>query len=70
MTRLPDVMRVRRAELRWTQRDLANAAGIGLRQVARYEAGEQEPTLARAAALAEALDLTLDQLAGREALHL
>ena len=36
-----------------------------MRQIARYESGEQQPVLSVAAALAEALDISLNQLAGQ-----
>jgi transcriptional regulator with XRE-family HTH domain len=48
-----------------SQADLAKATGISLRQLARYEAGEQQPVLAAAAVLADVLGISLDQLAGR-----
>jgi transcriptional regulator with XRE-family HTH domain len=44
---------------------LAKEAGISLRQLARYEAGEQQPVLSAAVALAEALRISLTQLAGQ-----
>jgi transcriptional regulator with XRE-family HTH domain len=63
---MADVMRARRAALRLSQAELAAAAGLNVRQIARYEAGEQQPVLSVAAALAEALHITLDQLAGHD----
>ena len=59
-----EILRLRRLQLRWTQQELADASGVHVRQVARYELGEQEPRLSTAAALADALGLTLDQLTG------
>ena len=38
---------------------------MSVRQLARYEAGEQQPVLSVAVALAEALDISLAQLAGK-----
>jgi transcriptional regulator with XRE-family HTH domain len=43
---------------------LAERAGVHVRQIRRYESGEQQPVLAVAARLAAALDVTLDELAG------
>lgn len=62
---LPDVLRVRRAYLRWSQDELAHAARLSQSSIARYEAGVTEPPLSRAVALAAAVGLTLDELAGR-----
>jgi transcriptional regulator with XRE-family HTH domain len=41
------------------------AAGVSLRQLARYEAGDQQPVLSAAVALADALGISMDQLAGK-----
>jgi transcriptional regulator with XRE-family HTH domain len=60
-----DVIRSRRSVLGISQADLAKATGISLRQLARYEAGEQQPVLSAATALADALGISVDQLAGR-----
>ncbi|MGW2379107.1 helix-turn-helix domain-containing protein [Streptomyces sp. NPDC001658] len=62
---ISDVIRSRRTALDISQADLAKATGISLRQLARYEAGEQQPTLSAAVALADALGISLDLLAGR-----
>ena len=62
---LPDVIRTRRAALGLSQTELANAAKLHVRQIARYEAGEQQPSLSVAVQLAEALDVSLNQLAGQ-----
>ena len=48
-----------------SQADLAEAAGVHLRQVRRYESGEQQPVLSVAVRLADALSLTMNELAGR-----
>lgn len=60
-----DVIRSRRSALGISQAELVKATGISLRQLARYEAGEQQPVLSAAVALADALGISLDQLAGR-----
>ena len=48
-----------------SQRDLAQAAGVDVRQVRRYEAGEQQPLLSVAIAIADALGITVAELAGQ-----
>ena len=48
-----------------SQAQLAKNAGISPRQLARYEANEQQPVLSAAVALAEALQISLAQLAGQ-----
>lgn len=62
---LSEVIKHRRSELGLSQAQLAKAAGISLRQLARYEANEQQPVLAAAVALADALQISLAQLAGQ-----
>jgi hypothetical protein len=47
-----------------TQNDLADLVGIDPRQVRRYESGEREPGLSLSAKIAEALGITLAELAG------
>ena len=60
-----DLIRQRRRTLGLSQSDLADAAGVKVRQIARYEGGEQEPSFSVAVALADALNISLSQLAGR-----
>jgi len=62
---MPEVIRRRRKELRMSQSDLAQAAGIDTRQIRRYEAGDQQPLFSVAVAIAEALGITLTELAGK-----
>lgn len=64
---LPDVIRTRRGALGLSQADLARAVDVSPRQIVRYESGEQEPTLRVAMALADALDVSVTELAGGEA---
>jgi len=45
-----------------SQAGLAAAAGVSLRQVGRYESGEQQPVLGVALSLAEALGMTLNEM--------
>jgi transcriptional regulator with XRE-family HTH domain len=63
---MPEVIRQRRAQLGMSQADLANAVGVDKRQIRRYEAGEAQPNLLAAKAIATALGITLDELAGGE----
>ena len=62
---ISDVIRSRRTALGLSQAELAKAAGVSLRQLARYEAGEQQPVLSHAVALADALGISIAQLAGK-----
>ena len=61
---MSDVIKTRRTALGLSQTELAKAAGLHVRQIARYEAGEQQPVLSVAVSLADALDISLNQLAG------
>ena len=62
---ISEVIRLRRKELGLSQAQLAEKAGISPRQLARYEAGEQQPVLTAAVNLADALQISLAQLAGQ-----
>lgn len=59
-----EVLRRRRIELGMSQTDLAAAAGVDARQIRRYEAGEQQPVLGVAVAIADALKISVGELAG------
>lgn len=48
-----------------SQAQLADATGLGVRQIARYEGGDSEPSLRNAVLLADALGISLTQLAGQ-----
>ena len=61
---MPEVLRTRRTELGMSQADLAAQVGVDKRQIRRYEAGETQPTLAAAKAIAQALGISIDELAG------
>ena len=50
-----------------TQTELADRVGVHVRQIRRYERGEQQPVLGVAAKLAATLGVTLDELAGAPA---
>jgi transcriptional regulator with XRE-family HTH domain len=64
---MAEVIRRRRAELGMSQRELAEAAGVDARQIRRYETGEQQPLLTAAVAIADALGISVSELAGRPA---
>lgn len=61
---MPEVLKRRRTELGMSQVDLAEAAGVDKRQIRRYEAGEQQPVLSVAVAIANALKISVGDLAG------
>ena len=56
---LAEAIRARREELGWSQRQLAERAGMTQPGVARFEAGGTTPTLPLLERLAAALGLTL-----------
>ena len=56
---LAEAVRARREELGWSQRQLAERAGMTQPGVARFEAGGTTPTLPLLERLASALGLTL-----------
>ena len=62
---ISDVIKSRRSALGLSQADLAKSAGVSVRQLARYEAGEQQPTLSAAVQLSDALGISLAQIAGQ-----
>jgi transcriptional regulator with XRE-family HTH domain len=64
MEPLGGIIRTHREELNLSQAELARAAGVHVRQIRRYESGEQQPVLAVAVKMAAALRVTLDELAG------
>lgn len=59
-----EIMKQRRAELGLSQADLADVVGVDKRQIRRYEAGEQQPVLSVGLAIANALKISLAELAG------
>ena len=62
---MAEIIRERRGEVGMSQRDLAEAAGVDVRQIRRYEAGEQQPLLSVAVAIADALGISVGELAGK-----
>jgi transcriptional regulator with XRE-family HTH domain len=63
---MSEIMRQRRNALGLSQADLAAQVGVDKRQIRRYEAGETQPTLSVARALARALQISVDELAGED----
>ncbi len=61
---MSEVLKRRRNELGLSQAALAEKAGIDARQIRRYEAGDQQPLLAVAVAIADALGISVSELAG------
>ena len=64
---LHESIRQRRTELGLSQSELAAEVGVDKRQIRRYESGETQPTLPIAKAIARALGISIDELAGEEA---
>jgi transcriptional regulator with XRE-family HTH domain len=63
---LHEIIRQRRSELDMSQSELAAKVGVDKRQIRRYESGETQPTLPIAKAIARALGISIDELAGEE----
>ena len=64
MVNIGATIKQRRAELGMSQAELAKAADINLRQIRRYESDEQQPAIGVAVNLANALGITIGELAG------
>ena len=56
-----------RKDKHWSQADLAKALNVNLKNVQRWEQGSSKPSFEAAAELAKALGLSLDFLAGMDA---
>ena len=63
---IAEAIRSRREEMGLTQGQLAALVGVDMRQIRRYEAGDAQPAFSVAAAIARALHMSLDELAGEE----
>lgn len=59
-----DIIKQKREELDLSQTALAKLVGVESRQIRRYEAGDSHPTLPIAAKIAQALGISVDELAG------
>jgi transcriptional regulator with XRE-family HTH domain len=64
---IAEAIRSRREHMGLTQGQLAALVGVDMRQIRRYEAGDAQPAFSVAAAIARALRMSLDELAGEEA---
>lgn len=62
-----DNIRWRREAKGMTQQELGNRCGVSDAMVCFYERGQRMPSLPTAAALADALGCTVDELLGRSA---
>ena len=60
---MSEVIRRRRTELGMSQADLGAAAGVDARQIRRYESGQSQPVLSVAVAIADALGISINELA-------
>jgi transcriptional regulator with XRE-family HTH domain len=63
---MAEIIRRKRTELNLSQADLAAQVGVDRRQIRRYEAGQAQPALSVAKAIARALGISIDELAGEE----
>jgi transcriptional regulator with XRE-family HTH domain len=59
-----EVIRRRRLELGMSQAELADKVGVDKRQIRRYVAAETQPALSVALAIAKALAISVEELAG------
>jgi transcriptional regulator with XRE-family HTH domain len=57
-------IRRRRIELGLSQAQVAEATGVNIRQIRRYEAGDQQPLLSVGVAIARALQMSVMELVG------
>lgn len=55
----------RRLALGWTQRELADKSGFHVSAISHYETGQRKPCLRNARRIAEALNVTIDDLCGQ-----
>jgi transcriptional regulator with XRE-family HTH domain len=58
-------LKTRRLEMGWTQEDLAGASELDRPYISVMEVGKKQPTLSVLFRLAEALDMTFEEFAGR-----
>lgn len=65
MSTFSDRLRSARAMRGLTQRQVANLSNMAERGYQKYELDEAQPTLRQLVAIADALDVSLDYLAGR-----
>jgi transcriptional regulator with XRE-family HTH domain len=63
---LGDQIKAERVRLSWTQHDLASRLSVTPQTVSDWEAGRKEPSTEKLIALANAFDVSLDALVGRQ----
>jgi transcriptional regulator with XRE-family HTH domain len=54
----------KRKEREWTQKELAEKVGVNQIQISRWENGKHLPTIEQFVSIADALNCSLDELAG------
>lgn len=59
---LPDLIKMKRAELGMTQKELADASGISVSALKQYETGRQEPTIPKVRMIADVLGLSAEDI--------
>lgn len=64
---LARIMRVKRAERKWTQEDLADAMGVSKDSVKGWESGTTAPGFPQACRMADAFGCGVDEFACRKA---
>lgn len=67
LNRIASVIRLKRAERGWRQRELAASADVALRTIQNIESGTRSAEDSTYGRIARALDIPLTQLLGEEA---
>ena len=62
---LPTRLRIERARIKATQKQVAESVGLTTAAICQYESGERVPTLQSLAQLADFYGVSLDYLAGK-----
>ena len=65
MSDFPERLKAIRRERGKTQRELAEYLGMKIRSYQFYEGGEREPPIDKLIAIADYLDVSIDELVGR-----
>ena len=55
-------LRIRREEIKMTQKELAQKIGVEPATISKYESGMNEPNIKNLKSIAEALDTSIDEL--------
>lgn len=59
-------LRQEREKRGWSLSDLSKRSGVAMQSISRYESGRAFPNLMSALGLADALEMSLDELTGRK----